>query len=121
MDLNPHSIIENLGSLGNQLSKANKKLHATSVKKAEAEKKYRVELAKKMLLLRQNGYPVTLVNDLARGDDEIALLKLERDKQEALYDACKYEINSIHERISVGQSILSWLRNEYQYANKINA
>jgi hypothetical protein len=117
MKLNPQSIIENLKNLGRELAQANKELYETSIKKAEAEHKYRTKLAKKILILRQESYPVTLINDLARGDEEIALLKLERDKQEALYDACKYNINSIHERISVGQSILNWLKAEYQNSN----
>ena len=120
MELNPQKIIDNLGKLGAELLKVNNDLYETSIKKAEAERAYRTELAKKILILRTEKYPVTIINDLARGDKKIAKLKFERDAQEALYDACKYNINSIHERISVGQSILGWMKNEYQYANKIN-
>jgi chromosome segregation ATPase len=117
--MSPQEIIEQLKHLGSELHRANKELYETSIKKSEAEKKYRTKLAQKILILRTEKYPATLIQDIARGDEEISLLKLERDKYEALYDACKYNINSIHERISIGQSLLNWLRNEYQYANKI--
>lgn len=49
---------------------------------AEAEMKYRIAFAKKILLLKNEGYPATLIGDLCRGDKEIARLRFERDVAE---------------------------------------
>lgn len=60
---------------------------------AEAEKNYRVELRKEMLFLRNDGYPATLVSDLARGKKEIAELKEKRDIAESLMKSANEAIN----------------------------
>ena len=53
---------------------------------AETEKVYRVALAKKILELREGGYPATLIGDIARGDETVANLKFERDSAQVVYD-----------------------------------
>lgn len=53
---------------------------------AEAEQKYRVKLADKILELRDQKLPATLIGDLARGDKEVSKLKLERDIAEVVYE-----------------------------------
>lgn len=68
---------------------------------AEAEQNYRIALAEKILLLRDKGYPATLIGDLARGDKEVARLKLERDCAEAVYDAAREGINVYKKQIDV--------------------
>lgn len=52
---------------------------------AEAEKNYRIALAQKILIERDKGVPVTIINDICRGDEKIALLKFERDAAEVNY------------------------------------
>ena len=118
--MNPNEVIEQLKILGNELNIANKKLYKTANNKAEAEMEYRRLLAVTQLKLKSDKFPVTLIMDLARGNIEVSLLKLERDKQVALYEGCKYEINALHDRISIGQSILAWLKNEFKATNQIN-
>ena len=54
---------------------------------------YRVQLRKKMLQLKDEGNPATLVSDLARGDDLVALAKQEELIKEAEYKACLEAIN----------------------------
>lgn len=54
---------------------------------ADAEQKYRVELAKKILTERDAGTPVTIINDICRGSALIAKLKFERDVAETMYKA----------------------------------
>jgi len=54
---------------------------------ADAERTYRVELAKRMTVLRADGMPATLIPDLAKGDERIALLKMERDSAKTLQEA----------------------------------
>lgn len=69
---------------------------------AEAESKYRSALAKEILRLRdEEGYPVTLVPDLARGNPEVANLKVERDCAESLYKSALEAINVNKLRIKV--------------------
>lgn len=54
---------------------------------ADAEQAYRVGLAKKILIERDKGTPVTIINDVCRGDREIARLKFNRDVAEVSYEA----------------------------------
>ena len=74
--------------LQNRLRTAIKELRQRGIKKAEAEAKYRTALAGKMLQERDKGMPVTIINDICRGDEEIAKLKMERDIAETLYESC---------------------------------
>lgn len=68
---------------------------------AEAERAYRVALAEKILTLREKGMPATLIGDLARGDKEVAMLKLDRDCSEVVYDNAKEAINVYKRQIDV--------------------
>lgn len=68
---------------------------------AEAERKYRVALAGKMLMLKGDGYPATLIGDLARGDEGVAQLKFERDCAAAVYDSAREAINVYKKEIDV--------------------
>lgn len=69
---------------------------------AEAESKYRTALAVEMLRLRdEEGYPVTLVPDLARGKPEVARLKVDRDCKESLYKSALEAINVNKLRVKI--------------------
>lgn len=69
---------------------------------AESESAYRTALATEVLRLREEkGHPVTLVPDLARGNKEVARLKVERDCAEALMKAAIEAINVNKIRIRV--------------------
>jgi len=59
---------------------------------AQAEKVYRIALAKEYLKLRDSGEKVTIMSDLARGDETIAQLKYERDVADTLYDSAREAI-----------------------------
>lgn len=61
---------------------------------ANAEQKYRVALAQKILVERDKGMPVTIINDVCRGDGEIAKLKFERDVAEVSYRAAEEAIQA---------------------------
>jgi len=83
------------------LEVALKECKTRGVASAEAEKKYRVKLAEVILLLRESGYPATLIGDLARGDKEVAQLKFERDCAEVVYDNAKEAIMAYKKQIDV--------------------
>lgn len=68
---------------------------------AEAEQSYRVKLAERILTLREDGYPATLIGDLARGDREVASLKFERDCAEVVYDNAREAVNVYKRQIDV--------------------
>ena len=61
---------------------------------AEAEYKYRVALSKRLTVLRAEGNPVTNLSDIARGEQEIASLKMQRDIAESLYQSNLEAINA---------------------------
>ena len=84
-------------------------------RQAEAEREYRMAKAEKMLALRSEGYPATLIPDLAKGDERISLLAFQRDCAEGLVDAnreaellCKKRIDAMREQLSREWSQSGW-------------
>lgn len=75
-------------------------------KYAEAERDYRVALAKQMLLERDNGMPVTIISDICKGKSEIATLRFNRDCAEVLYKSAMEAINSMKLQIRLMDSQL---------------
>ncbi|EKS4345808.1 hypothetical protein QB607_003845 [Clostridium botulinum] len=73
-------------------------------KYSEAEKEYRLELAKEIIKLRTEGVQATLIPDIARGN--IAELKFSRDLAETEYKAYKQMLQSLQVELSGYQSIL---------------
>lgn len=61
---------------------------------AEAERTYKIELAKKILNERDKGVPVTIISDICRGDPTIAKLRFERDCAKVVYESAQEAINS---------------------------
>ena len=93
-----------INRLQSKLNLAIKELKARGINKAKAEAGYRTALAEKILIERDEGTPVTIINDICRGDREIAKLKMERDIAETLYETCleairatKLEMNIIRD------------------------
>lgn len=57
-------------------------------KYAAAKRDYRIALGQEIARLRfTEGYPVTLVPDLARGNEKVAALGYERDRLHAVFEA----------------------------------
>lgn len=73
---------------------------------AEAEREYRVRLAKKAMELRDAGMPVTLIDIVARG--EIAEWRYKRDLAELTYQACRDSLKAQQSQISALQTILNY-------------
>ncbi len=69
------------------INKAIDTLAKNGQKMAEAEMNYRIELAKEILIQRDNGIPVTIISDICRGNQKIAKLKFERDTAEVVYQS----------------------------------
>lgn len=85
-------------------------LRKTGCKYAKAYKDYRIALAKKLLLLKREGYAITLAGDIARGDPEIAELKYKELSTEAVYKANLESINALKLEIKIiqGQIDKEW-------------
>ena len=71
---------------------------------SQAEHDYRVALAEKVLNLRADGYPVTIVPDLARGDPKVSRLRLDRDLKEVSFKAAGEAIQSYKLQIRIVDS-----------------
>ncbi|MBR2683967.1 MAG: hypothetical protein IKF14_13825 [Atopobiaceae bacterium] len=88
-----------IDELNDELDKAVGEMRDAGRKKAQTEHDYRVALAKKMWELRACGTPATGMGDLARGDDVVAMRKLERDAAESEYWASQEAINVMKIRV----------------------
>lgn len=77
---------------------------------AQYEHDYRVALAKFMGEKRAEGMPVTILNDLARGEPNIAKARLNRDIALSLYESCKeaIQVNKLKLRIVNEQINREW-------------
>ena len=89
------------------LDAAVKALRPRGEKKALTEHAYRVALSKRLLELRAAGQPVTHLLEIAKGEVEIAMLRLERDIAEALYESAQEAINVQKLKIRVLENQLS--------------
>lgn len=74
--------------------------------KAEAERNYRVALAKEILLQRDAGMPVTIISDVCRGKEEIADLKMKRDIAETMWETCLQKIYSCKINIGILEGLM---------------
>ena len=80
-----------------------KMLRKTGSEYAKAYTDYRVALAKELLLLKNDGFAITLAGDIARGKPEIAHLKFEEISKEAIYRANLESINALKLEIKIIQ------------------
>ena len=86
-----------------ELDIAIKSLRKTGSEYAKAYTDYRVALAKELLILKNEGYAISLAGDIARGKPEIAHLKFLEISKEAIYKANLESINATKLAIKVLQ------------------
>jgi predicted RNA-binding protein len=60
---------------------------------AQAEKSYKIAMARCILEHRTNGDPVTIIPDLCKGKPEVADLRFDRDSKQALYRSALEAVN----------------------------
>lgn len=80
-----------------------KSLRKTGEEYARAYTDYRIALAKELLILKNEGYAITLAGDIARGKPEIAHLKFLEISKEAIYKANLESINATKLSIKIIQ------------------
>ncbi|MGM9925183.1 MAG: hypothetical protein ACI35R_13140 [Bacillus sp. (in: firmicutes)] len=98
-------IIAELRQTNKRLSESYKEMYKQATLHSHAERKYKTALHHKILELKSEGYPATLILELAKGDKEIADLRFERDLAKGLYDTAKEAIRSLRVIASVYQTI----------------
>ena len=99
-------ITQELWKANQQLKKDDEFLNKHAIDKATTEKLYRKALAKKIIELRDQKIPATLINDLAKGDEEVSEYRFARDLARVMYDVAKSSQRSAETQISSLQSIL---------------
>lgn len=68
---------------------------------AEANREYKMELSKTLLLKREEGTPVSILKNVCEGLPEIAELRFKLDMADTLYSSAKETINALKLEIKV--------------------
>lgn len=76
-----------------QLDGLLKMLRTLGTTKAETERDYKMAISKKVLEMKDQKIPSTIINLTIYGQPEIARLRFERDVAEVNYNACQEAIN----------------------------
>jgi len=88
----------------NQMTGVITELKKRGRKMAETEADYRSALAQKILQLRAEGFPATIMSDVVRGDREVAKLRLVRDIAKTEYDVANEMLQVLKLQIRVLQA-----------------
>lgn len=94
-------LMDRMGGLVRMLDEAQRMYRGRGQEYAAAERDYKIALAEKILALRAEGYPATLISDLARGDKQVAKLRMDRDVKEVVYKSAGEAINNYKLQIRV--------------------
>lgn len=89
------------------LNKAIDELASNGYVLAQKEREYKIAVNKKALELRADDTPVTLINQIIYGYDDIAKLRFERDVAEVKYNSNIEYINVIKLQIRILENQLS--------------
>lgn len=92
---------EEIEKKSKHLDDAIQQLATNGIDLANKEKEYKIALNKKALELRADDMPVTLINQVIYGYDNIALLRLARDTAQVKYNANLEYINTIKLQIRI--------------------
>lgn len=87
-----------------RLEESSKEIFKLAKAMAEKERDYRKALAAEKIRLRDEGMPVGMIDDVARGN--LADLRFERDLARETYIAAKEAMKAIQAQINALQSIL---------------
>lgn len=97
---------EEIEQKNKQLDLAIKDLAKNGYDLAEKEKAYKIAVNKKALELRAIDTPVTLINQIIYGYEDIAELRFKRDVAEVKYNTNQEYINTIKLQIRIIESQL---------------
>lgn len=89
------------------LDKAIETLASNGYELAAKERDYKIAINKKALELRAEDTPVTLINTIIYGYEDVAKLRFERDTAEVKYNANNEYINTLKLQIRILENQLS--------------
>lgn len=98
------NITQELYHSSKRLEESSKEIFNLAKAMAEKERDYRKALAVEKIRLRDEGMPVGMIDDVARGN--LADLRFERDLARETYIAAKEAMKAIQAQLSALQSIL---------------
>ena len=113
MEIDVEVIINKLEYKVNELTFRNKDLEKLGAIKDSLDEEYRCELIKEFLCLSLNNKNISITGDIARGNREIAQLRLNRDLAKIRYYSMKSSIENIKIEIEVLRGMLTWLSAEF--------
>ena len=114
--MTPAQIMNKLNNCILALEKGNIEIKTLGVKKAKTKMDYSIALRKEILRLKLEKYPATLVGDLARGQEQIASLRVDKDIAESSYYTAISAIENLRIEIEILRSKLRWFREEYHHS-----
>ena len=100
-------LYEEIQKLISELTRSIAKLRTNGVKLAEAERDYKITLCTEALKLKAENMPVTLINSIIYGMPAVADLRLQRDIEQANYDANKEHINATKLKLRILENQLN--------------
>lgn len=115
--LSPHECMAKITGLSYKLATAIDEYEKTMRDIATKEEAYNVILASRILTLKAEGQPATLIALLAKGDRTVAKAKLDLAVAEAMAAGAKERVRGINTDINAYQSILSY----HKEADKLEA
>ena len=112
--MNPQQLMERLDDCILALSRGNSVLKTLGLEKAKTERDYKVRQAQEILKLRIDKQPVTIIQDLVKGNEEVAELRLKRDIAQSDYYTAIEAMNNLRLEVEILRSKLTWLRTEFK-------
>lgn len=100
-------LYEQITKLMQELTASIRKLRDNGAKLADAERDYKITLRKEALKLRAGEMPVTLINSVIYGVEEVAEKRFKRDVEQANYDANKEHINVVKLQLRILEAQLA--------------
>ena len=110
--MNPQAELDGLQKKNIELSIKNDEYEKLLKDAAEAERDFNIAYAKKLLVLKLDGEPVTTRKAMALGDPAIADLKFVLDVAGALVKACGKSMKVTETNIDSYRTRIAWLKAE---------
>lgn len=112
-DMQPSEVVDKLNMAMLLLQEGNLELKQLAITMAESKKEYAIALNKEILRLRSEGIPVTIMLQIAKGDEYVAQKRFDKDIAECSYFICKDGIDNLKAEIDTLRSLLSFMKIEY--------
>lgn len=110
--MTPQQIMERITQCNAALTRGVTSIKTLSINKAKTEREYKIKKRQKILELRLQKQPATLINDLVLGDEEVADLRLKRDIAQSDYFTAIEAMQNLRLELESYRSMLTWNRAE---------